>query len=514
MSRYIPTLYGLPEQSVSEAFEDGGEGGNGPLHRQASYGTPVPSSRPKQRTQSSYPLPPPSSDIMLPHSRPGPASLHTDLYSEYLRRYRQRPHSSLLDPSNDYLEYSHQLHDEWSDDDRPGSAQGYSSHERFTSPSFDLDSYEPVTEAERERLEWQSMLASVLEGDILKTEKSRIHDTLASFESTSNKRLAEIWIGLRAKLRARQVDDEKQRLEERKVHAVDRVLNEIMSFYAPDGSDTVAASLQVDRVLRQLDKVQSFYPTMKAFYLDKPAANSKEFQLRCDALYTWSNVLSSLRLQISLLQKWTGSDSLDVTYSSTKADREHSTFLEQILKEGTIQRTFERGALVTVHKLIATARDTQVNLAEILTQMNLPTFEEELVQLIGFPTRLVYAWLKVRLESVSNFTTLELLTIDQMLDDFRLTIGLACTLKRQYNEFMLPDPGGHWTLPHSIPEDYDTVLLEALNYFFKLIHQKINAGSKDMFFRDTEALKDHEATFNDVSLSVNGGASLVAEQLW
>lgn len=238
-----------------------------------------------------------------------------------MKRYRERPHSSLFEPTSDNLDSSNQLHDEGSDDDRPGSSQGYNNHERYTSPSFDMDSYEPVTDAERERLEWQSMLASVLDGEVLKTEKSRIHDTLASFESTSSKRLAEIWIGLRAKLRSREVSDERQRLEERKMHAVDRVLNEIMSFRVPDGSNTVAASLLADRMLRQLDKVQSFYPTLKAFYLDKPLANSKDFHLRCDALYTWSNVRTSLRLQISLLQQWTGSDSLDVTYSSTKADR-------------------------------------------------------------------------------------------------------------------------------------------------------------------------------------------------
>ena len=184
------------------------------------------------------------------------------------------------------------------------------------------------------------------------------------------------------------------------------------------------------------------------------------------------------------------------------------------MKEDNIQRTFEKGALVTVHKLIATARDTQVNLAELFSDMNLPTFEEELVQLIGFPTRMAKACLIVRLESAKRLTAPDVLTIDQMLDDFRLTIGLACTLKRQYREFMLPDPGGHWDLPSSIPEDYDSVLLDALNHFFKLIHWKLNAGSKDMFFRDTDVLSAFSATFNDVSLSVSGGASVVAEQLW
>lgn len=191
-----------------------------------------------------------------------------------------------------------------------------------------------------------------------------------------------------------------------------------------------------------------------------------------------------------------------------------TSFVERVLKEETIQRTFEKGFLTTVHALIATARDTQVNLAPMFTKLNLPTFEPELVQLISFPTRLVHACLRVRLDYANKVSDPDVFIIDQMLEDFRLTIGLSCTLKRQYEAFLLPDPGGNWNLPACISEDYDEVLLEALNVFFKLINWKLKSGSKDIYFRETEVLEAHWATFNDVSLIVKGASTLISEQLW
>lgn len=191
-----------------------------------------------------------------------------------------------------------------------------------------------------------------------------------------------------------------------------------------------------------------------------------------------------------------------------------SSFVERLHKEETIQRTFEKGSLTTVHATIAAARDTQVNLAHTFQLLNLPTFQDDLVQLISFPTRLVHASIRVRLDYASRVKEPDILIIDQMLEDLRLSIGLACTLKRQYEAFLLPDPGGNWNLPNCISDDYDQAVLDALNEFFRFINYKLKSSSKDIYFRETEVLEAQWATFNDVSLSIPGGASLVAEQVW
>ncbi|TDL28867.1 hypothetical protein BD410DRAFT_760578 [Rickenella mellea] len=357
------------------------------------------------------------------------------------------------------------------------------------------------------------MLASVLDGDVLKSEKSRIQFALESSSDEANNRHVDVWIGIRAKLRRRKEDEERKRLDERRRRMVDPVIHEIMTFHVVNGPGSPSALQQVNAVLGRLDSVRSLYPNLKAFALDKPAISSTEFQARRDTLNSWSTVLSTLRQQINTLRKWTGSEALDPGRHGLHEHLDGSTFVERVLKEDSLQRTFEKGFLTTVHALIASARDTQVNLAALFKELNLPTFEEELVQLISFPTRLVQACLRVRLEYANKVRDPDILIIDQMLEDFRLTIGLACTLKRQYEAFRFPDPGGNWNPPSCISDDYDATLLEALNFFFKLIHWKLKSASKDIYFKETDVLEAQWATFNDVSLTVPGGAPLVAEQL-
>jgi mitogen-activated protein kinase kinase kinase len=126
----------------------------------------------------------------------------------------------------------------------------------------------------------------------------------------------------------------------------------------------------------------------------------------------------------------------------------------------------------------------------------------------------VQASLRVRLDYVQKLKDPEVLIIDQMTEDLKLSIGLACTLKRQYGVFMDPDPDGKWTLPQCISDDYDSTILEALSIFFTLIHWKLKSGVKGIYFKETELLEAQWATFNDVSLTAAEGSSLVAEQLW
>ncbi|TFK36808.1 hypothetical protein BDQ12DRAFT_608772 [Crucibulum laeve] len=404
---------------------------------------------------------------------------------------------------------------------------------------LDSEPIQPASQEEKERLEWQTMLASVLAGDVLKSEKSRIQVALESLGDEQNNLYLNIWLGIRARFHGRPLEEERRKLEEKRIRTVDSVIDEIMNFHinrrdvaAPEDVTTFALQ-QVMSILRRLEIAQSLYPNLKAFYLDKPHAAEGAFQARCDTLNTWSTVLTSLKHHVALLRRWTGSDTLDVnqpntsnevpigTHSTPKISSNGSTpdladgtsFVERLLKEESMQRTFEKGFLVTVHAFLGTARDAQVNLSPLFKEMNLPSFENELVPLISFPTKLAQASLRLRLDYVQKLKDPDLLIIDQMTEDLKISIGLACTLKRQYEAFLAPDPGGNWNLPQCISEDYDTTILEALTCFFRLIHWKLKSGAKGIYFKETDVLEAHWATFNDVSLSAAGGSCLVAEQL-
>lgn len=404
-------------------------------------------------------------------------------------------------------------------------------HERLSALMLDADAVEPETLEDRERLEWQTMLASVLAGDVLKAENTRIAVALKTSMEEENSLRANLWLGIQAKLHGTTEVEERKRMDERRLRIVDATIKEILEFRVSEppggfqGSAADHALVQVNSILRHLDIAHALYPSLRCLYLDYPAAASLEFQQRCDALNTWSTVITSLRQNIEVLRKWTGSETLDVTQPTSNPSTPFpgnlspgdtaggTAFVERLLKEESIQRQFEKGSMTTIHALVGTSRDAHVNLAPMFRDMYLPSFERELVPLVSFLTNLAQAVLRVRLDYAQKLRNPDILIIDQMTEDLKVKIGFACTLKRQYEAFLLPDPGGNWKLPPCISDDYDNVILEALTFFFKLIHWKLKSGLKGVYFKETDVIEAQWATFSDVSMSVPGGPSLVAEQL-
>jgi len=484
----------------------------------------------------------------------GTASQYSKLYSQFVRRYRStglgdttEPDDPRNDPDSHYFQRGlGQLNDAGDNsDDEDDAARGSftvdsgEGIDRMSTLMQEADPTEPASSPQqKERLEWQALLASVLSGDVLKSEKTRIAVALNSMGDEQTNTHLNFWLAIRAKFHGRSVEEERRKLEERRLRTVDGVIEEILNFRVsePDLGDVTAAALtQVTTVLQRLDVVQSLYPSLKAFYLDKPRATQGAFQARADTLNTWFTVLTTLKHHFALLRRWTGSDTLDVNQpftsnevplASSVASRlamnttsgqevaDGTSFVERLLKEESMQLTFEKGFLVTVHAFLGAARDAQVNLSSLFKEMNLPTFENELVPLISFPTKLAQAGLRLRLDYVQKLKEPDILIIDQMTEDLKLSIGLACTLKRQYQAILAPDPGGNWNLPQCISEDYDSTILEALINFFKLLHLQLKSGAKGILFKETDVLEAQWATFNDVSVSAPGGSCVVAEQLW
>jgi mitogen-activated protein kinase kinase kinase len=539
MRRHTPPLHPHPEKEP-EVADDEEWKVQAPRHHQ--FNSPSSSSssssnlrtRLKPRSKSSFPSTSASASngISAPATSAQPYR-YTDVYSQSVRRYRGQPGLGgdvRNDPDSLYFRrgLDHPVDAGDIDDDVSLVLESTSNTQNETETS------QSATAAQKDRLEWQNMLASVLSGDVLRSEKTRIAVALDTSAERQNNPHINLWLGIRAKFHGRSEEEERKKLDERRLRTVDAIIEEIMTFRvdSDEAHDSTSALKQVNAVLRRLDFAQSFYPTLKAFYVDKHAARDTAFQARCDALNTWSTVLTALRNHLAFLRRWTGSDTLDITQPSTTAEvlvntspADHSfnsgpteisdgtTFVERVLKEDSIQRTFEKGFLVTVHAFIGSARDAHVNLASLFREMNLPTFEQELVPLISFPTRLVQASLKVRLDYVRKLQDPDILIIDQIIEDLKLNIGLACTLKRQYEVFLTPDLGGNWNLPQCISDDYDSTIFEALRIFFRLIHWKLRYGTKGISF-EIDVLEADWPTFNDVSLTVAGGSSLVAEQLW
>ena len=535
-----PSLFSLDEQDSGDGDEPDWE--PPPISRphtstpsllSSSINTSLRSRGKNRQSRSNFSSGSASNTIPTNYNPPHNPPKYSDIYSQFVKRYRSEPgldDDPRNDPDSNYFQRGlGQLIDagDSDDEDLNRANLGGDSFDRFSALMLESDPIKPATVEDRQRLEWQTMLASVLDGDVLRSEKTRIAVALESSSEEHNNIHLNIWLGLRAKFSGRKEAEERRHIEERRLRTADSVIEEINSFkLKEDERDPTIALHRVNSLLCRLEAVQSLYPTLKAFSTDKVAALEEKFQARCETLNTWSTVLMSLRHHIALLQRWTGSESLDVTNpiasievyprlqasSSSKQTPEGSTFIERVLKEDSIQKTFEKGFLTTVHAFIGTARDAQVNLS--FEEMNLPTFETELVPLISFPTKLAQACLRVRLDYVQKLKDPEVLIIDQVTEDVKISLGLACTLKRQYEAFLAPDPGGKWNLPRCISEDYDTTILEALSIFFRLIHWKLKSGVKGIYFKETDVIDSQWATFNDVSMTVVGASAVVAEQVW
>ncbi|KAF8634471.1 hypothetical protein AX15_000912 [Amanita polypyramis BW_CC] len=520
MRRHTPTLYPLSEQDHSD---------DNPAIWQRSYPSPpqipaTPSNRPRRPFRS------PS------HASPNLSrTKYSDIYSQFLRRYRSgnQQEDPRNDPDNHYFQRGlGQLSDagDNSDDEELGRIfyANDGSMDRISAFIFESEaSALPASRAERERLEWQTMFASVMGGDVLKSEKTRIAIALESLGDEQANLHVNIWLGLRAKLYGRSEREERLKIEDKRMR-INSVLDEISYFRVPDSihHDTEAVIQCVTELLRRLDLAQSLYPSLKAFYLDKPVSTTEAFQQRRDALNAWLNTLYILKLQIGLLQRWTGSETLDVTQRtnnevtlksirkmSNRVDAAGGTsFVERVLKEDSMQRTFERGFLVTVHAFVVSAREGQNIFLPWFEEMNLPTFEKELIPLISFPTKLAQACLRMRLEYVRKLKDPDMLIIEQTMDDLKLGLGLACTLKRQYDDFLTPEPDNGWSVPDCLSQDYDATIIEALTTFFKLLNMKLKS-SKNVYVTETDILDAQWATLIDVSSAVPGGSCLVAENI-
>lgn len=544
--RHFPTLQHIPDE-----LEDGDDERDGtqswephsayPSNSRHSSFPSVPSSttssgRYKLRSTHSYSA---ASTVISPGSRaPRAASNAGNIYAQFTRKYRDKAaDDDLYDPDRMFQRGLGQLIDQGDSDDEdpttnPSSA--FSTTDLYEAIA-DSELQEPTTSADRERLEWQTMLVSVLDSEVLRSETTRIGRALEPNEEESNLRHINIWLGLRARLRGRTEAQERERLNDKRLRLVDPVLEDVLSFkLGGDGEPPVSTTEAVKAIsvlLKRLEKAQSLYPTLLTMRNAKPVCGEPRFLARVETLIQWMNMFNMISGAISMLKRWTGSETLDVTVPTTAGSvplrpqqhdgrpatgekPEATSFVDRILKEDTLQISFEKGALQTLSSCIQKAKEMYILNGVHIHELGLPKLHEELAMVISFPTRLVKETIKVRLELSHNVVDPNLLQLEQMMENYRVSIALACTLKRQYEALTAPDPDHWWDVSSGIDEDYDRVILEAMRIFFRLLNRKLKSGAKGIYFKETELLEGHWAMFDEVASSIDSGSLVVAERLW
>ncbi|CAG8516458.1 1680_t:CDS:2 [Funneliformis caledonium] len=355
-----------------------------------------------------------------------------------------------------------------------------------------------------ERMEWQSFLSSVLTGEVIKSEKRRLSGSNSKAANISS----QIWLGIRAITRGHTPAEEKLIIEETR-QSIDSVLKEVIEFEVKPGD--IPALDQVAGILQRIDACENLYYSRKAMMADKPLYKSQEFQYSLDALNSWLTVTRSLQTQLKILQNWTGSDTLEITRpKEVPADAENPSFLERILKENSLKQTFEKRTLATLNSLLLKAKCVMIENAVAFSKMKLPPYINELRQLLNFPTKLMEECMKLLLTYSSRLSEPTILMVQQMMENLRISLSLACQIKHQYHELIKPAKG--WDIPPCIDENYNTVLLDSLKCYFKLLQWKLKIGYKAVSFKEAEILENEWSFLSGICRHIVGGDSETAIQ--
>lgn len=456
------------------------------------------------------------------------------------RASRRDPNAQYRAQEKAYVQRVRQQPQDWFDGDIQTSNVGYSTDDETddespsTDPAFDNDPYDPETQmffgneennqpteeemqnpANRERLEWHSMLASVLKGDVVKQEKQRLIGT--SEQKSKAEINSEIWMGVRAKIYGRSIPMQKKMVDDARA-GVAALIEGIIGFEIKGETEVGKTAVeQVQDVVSKIEKCESLYSERNVFEIAHPRAASDAFQASCDAVISWHNTTELINTELGVLQGWVGNPELDFQKQKKRAGAggelaDESSFIDRILKEdGLKSLQGDKSMFRGIETVIKKAKSTLIENADLFAERHLPPYIEELLTLINFPSRLIQEIIRMRLsyaKKMKESAQQSILIIDQMISQFQILMRLACRIKREYLDISQPEPG--WDLPPCIDEAFDSVILDALKFYFKMLNWKLGANKNT--FREAEILEQEWDFSNEIGRQLDGGDIEVAEQ--
>jgi mitogen-activated protein kinase kinase kinase len=454
------------------------------------------------------------------------------------RSLRRDPNAQYRAQEKAYVQRVRQQPQEWLEGDLQTPAYSTDEETDDESPStdaaFENDPYDPETQlffgnednnqpteeelqnpANRERLEWHSMLASVLKGDVVKQEKQRLIGT--SDQKSKAEINNEIWTGVRAKTYGRGIPMQKKMIEDAR-SAIAPLIEEVIGFEIKGETEVGKTAVeQVQDVVFKIEKCESLYCTRRTFETAQPRASSDAFRGSCDAVISWHNTTELINTELGVLQAWVGNTELDFQKQKKRSGAggelaDESSFIDRILKEdGLKSLQGDKSMFTGIGTVIEKAKATLIENAQSFAERHLPPYIEELLTLINFPSRLIQEIIRMRLsyaKKMKESAQQSILIIDQMISQFQILMRLACRIKGEYLDISQPEPG--WDLPPCIDEAFDSVILDALKFYFKMLNWKLGANKNT--FREAEILEQEWDFSNEIGRQLDGGDIEVAEQ--
>jgi mitogen-activated protein kinase kinase kinase len=366
------------------------------------------------------------------------------------------------------------------------------------------------------------MLANVLTGDVVKQEKKRLIGGLE--QQGADALRAEIWTGVRAKTCGRTLPHQKRLIEDGRA-TIAAVLEDISSFAIKGEAEVGKSPLeQVHEVVKKIEKLEALYPTRQVLEETHPKSKSPAYQETCDAVISWFNTTEMLNTELMILQNWVGNSELDFTKAREHPDAEEqghvfdeSSFIDRVLKEDGLKSLQGQNSLLNrLNIVIEKAKTTLISNATAFAARHLPPYIEELLILINFPSRLIQEIIRLRVAyankmrdpSLKSAATAGAMTAEQMILQFQILLRLAVQIKGVYTKIAQPEPG--WDLPPCIDDNFDSIILDALKFYFKLVDRKLSAHKNT--FKEAEILEQEWDFSMQLGRQLDGGDVEVAEQ--
>ncbi|KAK4449537.1 MAP kinase [Podospora aff. communis PSN243] len=466
-----------------------------------------------------------------PHARDGsrPRPIGTSTFRaqerEYVRRLRQQ------DYNDEYFDTYGEQYGSDSEGETPSSEgpfDGYEdAHIMFVNNEESQISEEDLKDVQlRERVEWHGMLEAVLTGDVVRQEKKRLIGS-ADEDVGKTAHMAELWLGIRSRVCGRHLPVQRRLIEDMRAN-IDRLVNDIINFSIAGESEAGKPPIgQVRDVVAKIEKIESCYPSNTALTAALKPATYAAYQETCEAVISWYNVNEMINTELSILKKWVGNDALDFQRAKEKSPSgnglsDETSFLDRLMKEEGLKSLHEdsgqdkkslrkKSMLDGIAMVITKAKHTLIENAEAFQKRHLPPYIEELLTLISFPSRLIEEIIKVRLayaKKMKDSAQQNPLMQDQMISQFQVLLKLAIKIKSEYTMIAQPEP--RWDLPPCIDEDFDSVILDALKYYFKMLNWKLS-GNKNTF-KEAELLFQEWEFGNEIGSHLSHGDIEVAEQ--
>ena len=507
-----------------------------PLSNGAALRISAASPRPQRPTA---PARTPSSTYAPPRKPPHYMSLHSNRQRSFSgTRTRRDPNAQYRAQEKAYIQQLRQdPNNNYDESYTPSVVYSTDSETEEESPSsdvhFDPDTYDqevqlfyntddvqPSSEElqvpeNRERLEWHSMLASVLKGDVVKQEKQRL---IGTTEQKGEKALNnELWIGVRAKVCGRSIAAQSRMVEEGRA-AINLEIEAIIAFQIKGASEAgKPATKQVQDIVQKIERCESLYPTRLALEKANARAASNAFKASCDAVIAWHNTTELINTELAILQGWVGNQELDFAKSRIRSPGEagltdDSSFLDRIHKDDGLKSLHgDHSMLLGVAEVIRKAKVTLIENAQAFAQRHLPPYIEELLTLINFPSRLIQEIIRMRLsyaKKMKDPSQQSAMMSAQMISQFQILLKLAVRIKQEYTVVAQPERG--WELPSCIDDNFDFIVLDALKFYFKMLNSKL-VGNKNTF-KEAEILEQEWEFSNEIGRFLDGGDVEVAEQ--